>query len=156
MRCRHQGSNLLAVIHQHHFEGGNCCGLAPRWHDLCVPWLRLQAWHRPADSAEERAAPAMTGMRLAAMPHDTRSDLSRKELRRRVKMGSVARSVMTSDTCIMPSAQLRVMKPIVKTAACEEEQTISVEGSQDVTMTVGARKWRRRRECMMIEEQYLG
>lgn len=36
---------------------------------------------KSADSAEERAAPAMTGMRLAAMPHETCSDLRRKVLR---------------------------------------------------------------------------
>jgi hypothetical protein len=59
----------------------------------------------------------MTGRRAAAMAGDARSDLSSAAARTRVKRGSVARSVMTRLTCIMPSAELSVRKPVVKTAA---------------------------------------
>jgi hypothetical protein len=68
-------------------------------------------------SAEDNAAPAITGRRAAPILHVTGSARRSTAARRRVNIGSVARSVMTRLTCIIPSAQFSVIKPMAKTEA---------------------------------------
>ncbi len=83
--------------------------------------MQAAAWRgmrgSPELETELRPAPAMTGRRAAAMAGEARSDLSSAAARTRVKRGSVARSVITRLTCIIPSAELSVRNPIVNTAA---------------------------------------
>ena len=91
----------------------------------------------------------MTGRRAAAMAGEARSVLRRAAARARVKSGSVARRVMTRLTCIIPSAELSVRKPMVKTAA---RRAVARSWEEDRTGWNGTKRKQQMRRKPQMEE----